>query len=110
MKNLKLYFQPHLTATERQLCERFWLSCEFDSYLDITNQVLLLQRAFGLKHNQDVFAILAKCYIFDSRQRCEICQILRRIHYPFELNYKQAQAINKRMIKWRCNDCLMVVN
>ncbi|WP_230657345.1 hypothetical protein [Psychrobacter sp. I-STPA10] len=106
MKNLRLYFQPHLTTKERQLCKRFWLDSELDNYLDVINQVLLLQRAFKLEHSQNVFIILNKCQVFDSRQRCEICQILRRIHYPFELNYKQAQAINKQMIKWRCDECL----
>ena len=103
MRKLKLYFDPELNDKQRQLCQRFWQHCELEKYSDLTNQVLLLQRAFELKSSHEVFNILSKCYVFDRAQQCEICQSLRRIHYPFELQ----QAADKNA--WRCHNCRQLV-
>lgn len=105
MNQLKLFFQPHLTPWEKQLCKRFWHGSDMESYKDIPIKVHLLASEFKLTDVSEVFRILSCCYIYDTKQQCEICQRWRRIYYPCDL--KDQLNLDHQ---WRCDECMLIIN
>lgn len=100
---LELYFDPILTSRQRLLCRLFWTKSKIASYNDIERQIERFRQLFRLPSSTEVFAILEFCHVYDTRYHCQVCQRLRRIHYPTELIHLPDEP-------WRCEDCLTLID